>query len=946
MDFSYTGTSCHSPGGTLHLSPSHLHHIDSLATVSDIRRSLSRSPSRFQTTFTPGRPVQPSPAQFHHLPLSIRKMSTTAPQPSSPQQATPPDFTFPTTVKKTRPILRKHTPHRMMSHTPLKTPAKTPIRRALSDASDHGNSSTTPGMIYRSDGQENSSSPDGSPTNDFSRIAEPGTPFVKMDHERSPFNFSLTPSRDNISRPGLFSKSSPLKTGDSVKNLDRTHLGSPSGKRKVVSGGFSSSPFDITQKDTMMMDVTARGHADQGDNEEEQSNDLVGSPPPTRLFILRRSSRLANITDRPHIRSRRSVDATLEAGRSPRVYAKTRSRASMDSGIPMSMSANNDVFSQDDTFSPLSKPPASIFRPKHTLSPIAPSPPKEDELAMQKDDELFQKPALPKLNFSRSLPIGAVRPKPRSLRGIQDLSQEKEFATPEALKMAKPHPAAFLSTGLISKRHRNPDDMPAPPSHQGMPDTPCKKLPPGFNYQSSPVPHGSTSKLVFPQPSFGTPSKPFNMYSARGTPATFGKSTNIFGTSFPPNASALERRASYASINSIEGEETSHSPLHLAHMDSQSSADELPPTPTKHAPHPKPNSLRSKLLGRRPAVNTNTFLPPSEAEQTSLQTTRKSSLFQGESSNIRSTIESAGSPPIFSSGPSIPMFLFARSRLQQQSRRAVPPSPSIKKTFGPSCLNPASPPYSAKTSSPPTVFPIPGSGTTPKTPAEGTFSFPDPSSLSISPRPNTPFLAPGPHHQYHQTPETPTHRDAETHAVAHTPSNHVAPGHDVDADLATKFRKVEWYGKGEFSEVYKVSENAAPATNAHTYFSTSVRQPQRVYIVKKSKSPIMSAKIMQRKLREVKAMQEIGSAENIVPLINHWDANYHLYIQLEFCEEGSLEEFLAKIGRDGRLDDFRIWKILIELCDVSHDAISCRTIANNINRASNTSMMLTIFTLT
>jgi len=130
---------------------------------------------------------------------------------------------------------------------------------------------------------------------------------------------------------------------------------------------------------------------------------------------------------------------------------------------------------------------------------------------------------------------------------------------------------------------------------------------------------------------------------------------------------------------------------------------------------------------------------------------------------------------------------------------------------------------------------------------------------------------------------------------------------------------VEWYGKGEFSDVYKVYENATPATNAHTYFSNSVRQPQRVYIVKKSKSPIMSVKIMQKKLREVKAMQEIGSAEHIVPLINHWDANRHLYIQLEFCEEGSLEDFLFKTGRDGRLDDFRIWKILIELCDVSQN---------------------------
>ena len=702
----------------------------------------------------------------------------------------------------------------------------------------------------------------------------------------------------------------------------------------------------------MMLEANSRAHNAHNTDDESQSRDHVGSPPPARLFTLRRSSRIAGIADRPHIRSRRSVDATLEAGRSPRLYARTRSRASMDSGIPLSMSVNHDIFSHDDTYSPVSKAPDSFFRPTNTLSPIAPSPPKEEDVAPKKDDSLFQKPALPKLNFSKSLPIGAIRPKPRSLRGIQDLSEEKEFATPEAYKIAKPHPAAFMSTGLISKRHRNPDDMPAPPAHQGMPDTPCKKLPPGFNFQSSPIAAGSTPKLCFPQPSFGTPSKPFNMHSARGTPATFGKSTNIFGSSFPPNASALERRASYASITSVDGEESSHSPLHLAHMDSQSSADELPPTPTKHAPHPKPNSLRSKLLGRRPAVNTNTFLPPTAAEQTSLQTSRKSSSIQDDPSTFRPTIESAGLSPTSSEQPSIPMFCFARSRLQQQYRRAVPPSPSIKKTLGSSCLNPTSPPYPAKTSTLPTVFPLPASASlvTPQTPAEGTFTFPDPSNLSISPRPNTPFLAPGPHHQYHQTPETPTHREAEIHALAQsmnqTPSNHVALGHDVDAVLATRFRKVEWYGKGEFSEVYKVSDNAGTASNNNTYFSSSVGQMQRVYVVKKSRAPIMSGKILLKKLREVRAMQEIGTSEHIVPLIDHWNANHHLYIQLEFCEEGSLEDFLFKTGRNGRLDDFRIWKILIEVCDVSQHSTSSCFIANTCYRASNISTTQDTFTLT
>jgi mitosis inhibitor protein kinase SWE1 len=47
--------------------------------------------------------------------------------------------------------------------------------------------------------------------------------------------------------------------------------------------------------------------------------------------------------------------------------------------------------------------------------------------------------------------------------------------------------------------------------------------------------------------------------------------------------------------------------------------------------------------------------------------------------------------------------------------------------------------------------------------------------------------------------------------------------------------------------------------------------------------------------------------------MDSWENNGHLYIQTEFCEEGSLDGFLAQAGLKARLDDFRIWKILLEL---------------------------------
>lgn len=51
--------------------------------------------------------------------------------------------------------------------------------------------------------------------------------------------------------------------------------------------------------------------------------------------------------------------------------------------------------------------------------------------------------------------------------------------------------------------------------------------------------------------------------------------------------------------------------------------------------------------------------------------------------------------------------------------------------------------------------------------------------------------------------------------------------------------------------------------------------------------------------------------------VDSWEEQGHLYIQTEFCEEGTLDVFLAQTGLKARLDDFRIWKILLELSVVS-----------------------------
>ena len=141
----------------------------------------------------------------------------------------------------------------------------------------------------------------------------------------------------------------------------------------------------------------------------------------------------------------------------------------------------------------------------------------------------------------------------------------------------------------------------------------------------------------------------------------------------------------------------------------------------------------------------------------------------------------------------------------------------------------------------------------------------------------------------------------------------------MDIVLSSRFKKVDWYSKGEFSEVFKVYQPSEPAKR-RSYFSpfhgsgtSPTSPPAKVYIVKKSKAPFTSNKLRQKKLREASILRALGKTDHVVCLVDSWEANYHLYIQTEFCEEGCLDTFLARQGNSGRLDDFRIWKILIEL---------------------------------
>lgn len=142
---------------------------------------------------------------------------------------------------------------------------------------------------------------------------------------------------------------------------------------------------------------------------------------------------------------------------------------------------------------------------------------------------------------------------------------------------------------------------------------------------------------------------------------------------------------------------------------------------------------------------------------------------------------------------------------------------------------------------------------------------------------------------------------------------------DVDQCLISRFERVELVGRGEFSQVYRV---AAPANTSpyHCLFSFSATRsssrsslPERVFAVKKSRHVYSGAKDRQRKIHEVDVLKALGHSDHVLSFVDSWEDHGHLYIQTEFCEEGTLDVFLAQVGVKARLDDFRIWKILLEL---------------------------------
>ncbi|KAH6697604.1 mitosis inhibitor protein kinase SWE1 [Plectosphaerella plurivora] len=868
MSFSNSG------GGTLTVpSPTHVHHVDVFSSgVRTLRRSLSRSPSKFnlgrtnsQTSSDSSLASQPQTASEQSPCRRLSPMTRSQNHSTTPVTApslfssTTPLHAPPTTslshfspsvklsLRSAKSSKSGASPSRPLSR--LRASPKSPLKRTLSSTNNSESSTPLPSGS-NSPGQENSHNSHNS-TTQRSPLTRGGSiprrPLEKSSRHSLHLDVSgsahqalvraLEGNGDLLAKvsiePGT-AGSGALKRSDAIMDLDQPNVSSPVAKRRSLHGisslgytdvggsifggaNLGATPVAMSHNNSFEIheDITTSNREYElfGSGSTPAPREPIPSPTPTPSIPRRTGSlRKSTLQQRQHDRSswgRRSGANHLAqmGGEFATPNVKNRPRLSMDQFLPPQVSRDSPFVST----TPSAPPPQQPHPLSKTLITSASGNSLEERTSTNVAPAVFAKPQAP-VNFAKSLPYGIGQP---------------DKVTP--FKDVKPWAGAFMSTGLISKVNRNPEDD----LHKvTMPDTPCKKPTNGF--ATYPPPPGSAmKKRNGGRSGFGLPSAtPFNNTSPTHSRSIFSSSNPTKGLSlFQRLGPRHSRRGSLLSMDGDDKKFTFESSSSVPAV----ATTEAPPTPTKQSIS---TPVLSEFAERDPG-----------SESPSAQRS---------------------------------MSFFGTGR---------PPQISRESTASPVELR------------------------TPKTP-QASVVLPDASHLSISnPVDFRQSMGPGT-----APPVTPSGRESFFNSSLNlsTPVNgngRAAP--DVDDSLYSRFDKVELVGKGEFSSVYRVVKSASLRASFLSVFSgtpskASPRSPEpdRYFAVKKARKPFLGPKDRENKLREVRALQALTHADHVLRYVDSWEFDHHLFIQTEFCDEGTLDKFLSNVGRKGRLDDFRIWKII------------------------------------
>ncbi|KFA45937.1 hypothetical protein S40293_07302 [Stachybotrys chartarum IBT 40293] len=873
-------------GGTLALpSPTHAHHIDVTSAVRTLRRSLSRSPSKFLTRTSSQRsegPQQTSPqspsgrfcatphqqlslfsASSQSAPAAVRSMhasnSSVTPQHAS-TSSTPLRSSFKLglrTLKSTRT-----TPSRSILRA--RASPKSPLKRALNHASDDGNAaqaSASPLAFEKLPGQENGASPRSPAPRPLQD--KPGarhSVHLDVSGAGSQYDFlrNLPGSpvgNSNTSTPGA------LKRSDATMNLDHPNQGSPVAKRRSVHGASSlghasgSNIFGTNTSSSQSFDIHEDSQAEyELSGTAPYSRDQTSSPGassnlPRRTSSLRKSTLQQRYGDKNSFGRRMGERHLAQMSIDSSSPARLRPRLSTEHFVPPPLSDN--PFSTPSAL-PTQNADVKSHQP-HPLSRTLTTSSSGNSLTEEVSTYVPAKlPEQVKPHpFSRSLPLNAMRPTARSM-----LDSVNAIETPN--QTHRLFAGSFRSTGLISKVNRNIEEEEAIAK---APDTPCKKH--VFATYPPPKPSGagsavksrkSNSRFSFA----GLPSTPFNL-STKDIPDTFGNPGSGLGIFNRSSASRGERRGSILNMN-MEG-----SMFDDIASASSSGEGDASPTPTKTG---FPTSLSNLSERSIETPSANRFGP-------------------------KWAPTSAVRPPVSRESTCKPMSIpFIHATSTAASLNEVPTNTRSNELASPSEGRRA-----------------------PRTPQDSAFAF-DAKRLSL------PRGTDGIEDNAMRPPVTPTlGRDfrSSTASIFMTPANARNGALDIDDHLYKKFDKVEEIGKGEFSVVYRVTQYGnicAPNASSTTPIHDSGLNPAngQVFAVKRIKDAYSGPRGREAKLREACILKELSQAEHVVHYVNSWEHDYHLYIQTEFCEDGTLDRFLSLKGHEGRLDDWRIFKIMHDLC--------------------------------
>ncbi|KAM7196531.1 mitosis inhibitor protein kinase [Naviculisporaceae sp. PSN 640] len=915
-------------GGTLTLpSPTHVHHVDVSSAVRTLRRSLSRSPSKFRLTgrsqssdsFNFGQSTTPAPsARFDNFAIGSDPTEVARPSIFSTPQPQPTSSTSPfrPTVKlSVRSARAKTGTSRPLSRTRLSP--KSPLKRVFGPSQDSGNPvpSTTPASENR--GQENLN---------FGDFSLPLSPVSRRDIDkpaRHSMHLDVTGSSKSLSKFLDFNDSfastsvSPLKRSDATMSLDHSNPGSPVAKRRSLHGisdlglGLESESniFDVSPQLQPPQDQPQTFDVHEDANQEYELTGVPASPfqdpvasptpgAPRRTTSLRKST----LQQRSSVGRRGGAHhlAQLSHEASP-LGARARPRLSLDQYLPPEERAS--LFSQPQGLPhpslhmmprPANQQPHPLSR---TLTQSSSNSSLPDDSPTHVPVHLTEKPRAP-LNFARSMPLTSQRP----------TNDSDPVATPN-YKRAKPLQSAFMSTGLVSKMTRNPDLATSKNSVMkiaAMPDTPCKK-----QYNSATFPPQLGSGRRPSRASFGSPSTPFGA-------STASNRGNLFASQDKPSSLFFQQVRSHGRKNSLLGLEDQDA--------AGESADDFPPTPTKNIFF-KSTSTPSHQT-QTPTASRTYVIPGSGFgfnQDQSISPIFKSQI-QRHSDKDGENDDAGGLHP-HTPGTRAPSPLgFAPPSFSRVDGQRTPSKLSSTTNTAPALFG-ANSGWSNKVSgidrsasASPLSFHHAEMGT-PRTPQDS-MAPPDPSSLSISnSQDDTGDVS--------QTPATPTTQGRRLFSNFGARRFSITPQHgqnvkEIEDSLSYRFDSYESLGSGEFSQVYKVVQSSVPifasTPGAH---SSSFQGNEQVFAVKKIRIPSHGIKERETKLREVSILKALKGVDNVLQYINDWEERGHLYIQTEFCAEGSLKEFLETVGHGGRLDDFRIWKILLETAQglaAIHDA--------------------------